>query len=148
MKKKPDSVEASCWVADLLVAPATSSMRRWKLMRDFPVHIRVGVRVQSVVVPKGFVTDFASVPRILHAVFPPMGKYGAAALVHDYLRVETLVSPKEADKLFYSIMVRHGVKSWKARIMYAAVRLYAILTGVDNRERSRNPESIGDTPEP
>lgn len=134
-------VEASCWISDMVVAPATTSMRRWKLQRDFPVHIRVGVRVQSVVVPKGFVTDFASVPRILHAVFPPMGKYGAAALVHDYLCVEKPVTRKEADKVFYNIMNRHDVKSWKAKIMYAAVRLYAILTGVDKRERDENPRA-------
>lgn len=133
--------EAACWPPEMVVAPATTSMRNWKLLRDFPVHIRVGVRVQSVVVPKGFVTDFASVPRILHAVFPPMGKYGAAALVHDYLCVERPVTRKEADKLFYNLMIRHEVKPWKAKIMYAATRLYAILTGVDKRER--NDQSLG-----
>lgn len=36
-------------------------------------------------VPKGFITDFASVPRILHSVLPKTGKYGKAAVLHDYL---------------------------------------------------------------
>lgn len=37
------------------------------------------------VVPKGFVTDFASVPEILQGLIPPTGRYGKAAVIHDYL---------------------------------------------------------------
>lgn len=148
MMKKPDCVETSCWPSQLVVAPATTSMKTWKLMRDFPVHIRVGVKVQSVVVPKGFVTDFASVPRILHAVFPPTGRYGAAALVHDYMTMtrETPFTRKEADRIFYSLMKKHGVKRWKARIMYGAVRLHAILTGADRSEQNGATNRVSSKP--
>lgn len=143
--KKRDVVEACCHMTDLLVAPATSSMRRWRLARDFVVHIRMRVRetdaleVQSLTIPKGFETDFASVPRIFHSIFPPTGRYGVAALVHDYLCVEKPVTRQEADAIFYDLMKRYDVKSWKAKVMYAAVRLYAIATGVDRRERNLQP---------
>lgn len=39
----------------------------------------------TVIVPAGFRTDFASVPRGLWNVFPPVGKYAPAAVLHDYL---------------------------------------------------------------
>lgn len=37
------------------------------------------------VIPVGYVTDFASVPMFLWSFFPPIGKYNRAALVHDFL---------------------------------------------------------------
>ena len=38
-----------------------------------------------IVVPAGFVTDFASTPRALWSVIPPTGRYQLAAVVHDFL---------------------------------------------------------------
>lgn len=151
MKEPRYFVKTNCYMNTLVVAPATSSMRRWRLVRNFVVRIRIGVRktgevkVQSLTIPKGFETDFASVPRIFHSIFPPTGRYGVAALVHDYLCVEKPVTRREADAIFYDLMKRHGVKLWKAKVLYAAVRLYAIVTGVDRRERSL--QSTG-APEP
>jgi hypothetical protein len=40
---------------------------------------------RSITVPKGFVTDFASVPQVLWNVLPPTGRYSYAAIIHDYL---------------------------------------------------------------
>lgn len=37
-----------------------------------------------IVVPAGFVTDFASTPRALWSVIPPTGRYQLAAVVHDF----------------------------------------------------------------
>lgn len=38
-----------------------------------------------IIVPAGFVTDFASTPRALWSVLPPTGRYQLAAVVHDFL---------------------------------------------------------------
>src|SRR5262245_55189884 len=40
---------------------------------------------QAVTVPVGFVTDFASIPRIFWSALPPDGRYTYPAIVHDYL---------------------------------------------------------------
>ncbi len=145
---KNDEVRATFWFGNILVTPINASMTHWKLMRDFPLHIRVGVKVQSVVVPKGFVTDFASVPWIFRLVFPATGKYGAATLVHDYMTMtrETPFTRKEADQIFYDLMRQHGVKSWKAKLMYGAVRLYAVFTGADRSERATATDRISSKP--
>jgi Protein of unknown function (DUF1353) len=39
----------------------------------------------TIVVPAGFITDYASIPQVLHSVLPPRGKGNRANIVHDYL---------------------------------------------------------------
>lgn len=78
-----------------------------------------------VAVPGGFVTDFASVPRLFWNLAPPTDpEYSAAAVVHDRL-YETHELPKpEADALFYRAMAVHGTPRWKRWIIYRAVRAF------------------------
>lgn len=45
-------------------------------------------RDNKLVVPAGFCTDFASVPRFLSALVPIAGPYDRASVVHDYLCTE------------------------------------------------------------
>ena len=73
-------------------------------------------------VPKGFITDGASVPRIFWPVFPPFGPWLKAAILHDWLYATGKVSRKEADRLF-----RDGacaVAPVRGRLMYIAVRAF------------------------
>ena len=47
--------------------------RRWRLQESFGYTLRTGRRIT---VPKGFETDFASVPRFFWRLLPPTGNYG------------------------------------------------------------------------
>lgn len=38
-----------------------------------------------IAVPAGFITDFASIPRVLWSLIPPRGRYNRPAIIHDYL---------------------------------------------------------------
>ena len=38
----------------------------------------------TITVPKGFATDFASIPRVFWSWLPPIGRYGVPAIVHDW----------------------------------------------------------------
>jgi len=75
------------------------------------------------IVPVGFVTDGASTPRVLWALFPPLDKYSMAALVHDYLYQNNSFGRKACDKVFLELMVHLDVARWKRQAMYRAVRL-------------------------
>ncbi|HFW4799072.1 TPA: DUF1353 domain-containing protein, partial [Salmonella enterica subsp. diarizonae serovar 60-67:z35:-] len=75
-------------------------------------------------VPAGFITDLASVPRILWMFLPPDGKYAKAAIIHDYMYDNALRTKKEADLIFLDGMTVLGVPKWKRTIMYCAVRLF------------------------
>lgn len=81
-------------------------------------------RIGKIIVPVGFETDYASVPRGLWNLFPPNGKYAPGAVVHDYLYRRTLLDRKVCDQILMEAMQVLGV-SWLTRhLIYRAVRLF------------------------
>ena len=91
--------------------------------------------IYSVIVPKGFQCDFASVPRLPIAYLLVGGMGEVAGTIHDYLyregaellegRVTREPTRAEADYIFYYILGEEGVSWWKRKAMYRAVRLCA-----------------------
>ena len=75
-------------------------------------------------VPRGFVTDFASVPRFLWPIFPPAGPWAEAAVIHDYLYSLPNCSRFLADAIFRECMYQLGVPLWRRVSAYYAVRLF------------------------
>lgn len=74
-------------------------------------------------VPDGFVTDFASVPRIPLA-FTLFGGIGdRAATVHDWLYSTGEVPRQEADEILKSLLEEEGAGTVRASLMYAGVRI-------------------------
>lgn len=75
----------------------------------------------EILVPEGFVTDLASVPRGFWNLLPPAGDYAPAAVVHDYLYrnqqvAGTALSRGEADGIMLEAMDALGV-GWLSRYM-------------------------------
>jgi len=95
-----------------------------RLLADFEYHIGELGSDDVVKVKKGFKTDFASVPRVLWWLCPPLGRYGKATVVHDwgYERQDRLRG--EYDMIFLEGMNVLGVPLWKRSLMYTAVRLF------------------------
>ncbi|MBW8883110.1 MAG: DUF1353 domain-containing protein [Asticcacaulis sp.] len=76
-----------------------------------------------IVVPKWYVTDFASVPWYGQSVIDPQGPTARAAIIHDYLyAIGEKGKREEADAIFYRAMIAFGVSELQARIAYNAVR--------------------------
>jgi hypothetical protein len=84
----------------------------------------------SVIVPAGFVTEFASVPRFLWFIFPPAGPWNRATVIHDYLCETQSCSRFMADAVFREAMRELGVPRWRRIAMYWAVRAYSIARGL------------------
>jgi len=81
---------------------------------------------KDVVVPAGFVTDGASVPRVFWSIFPPnRTDYLPCAIVHDFL-CETK-DLKKADKHFKECLECLNVSKFAKYTMYYAVRIYHII---------------------
>lgn len=77
-----------------------------------------------IVVPRWYVTDFASVPWYGQGFVDPQGPTARAAIVHDWLY--TIGEPgkrEEADAIFLRAMLKYGVPPFQANIAYKAVRL-------------------------
>ncbi len=85
----------------------------------------------AVVVPKGFVTDLASIPRGLWWLLPPFGTYVDAAIVHDRLyrthgsAVEgTSLNRKQCDDILLEAMRDHKTPRWQQIVIYRNVRWF------------------------
>lgn len=114
----------------------------YEVLEDF-MYYRSEKNTLTIRVQKGFITDFASVPRIFWSIFPPFGRYTKAAVLHDrlceaFLQKESwgilynnnskeLVKRNEADKIFLEAMEAIGVKRSTRNILYFFVRAYAIF---------------------
>jgi len=77
-------------------------------------------------VPAGYRTDFASIPRFFWRVLPPFGRYGKAAVIHDWL---CDIEPKICDHItavdvFDEAMAALGVGQKTRWIMGKAVQWF------------------------
>ncbi len=104
--------------------------REWELIEDY-TYERLAFTIR---VPKGFVYDGASIPRVFwRFIGPPQaGKYAHASLLHDWLYVEKSLSKigipveitrKEADDIMLLVMKEDGVSWWRRNAIHRGVRL-------------------------
>lgn len=77
----------------------------------------------TVEVPKGFVTDFASIPRVFWSLLPPDGEYAHAAVIHDYLYWSQTLPKPVADSVFKAAMKDLNVAPATVATLYNAVKL-------------------------
>lgn len=98
--------------------------RQWRLLLPFEYHVGAYPSATVIVVPVGFETDLASIPRALQWLFPPDGAYTKAAVLHDYLYRCGLFSRAQADAIFREAMQVLGVPAWQCWLIYRAVRVF------------------------
>jgi len=99
-----------------------------------------GQSFQKVDVPKGFVTDLASIPQPLWSVLPPTGRYAYAAIAHDYLYWFQPVARETADKILLIAMEDSKVPSAKKTAIYEGVRIGGQSAWNTNRLARQNGE--------
>ena len=75
------------------------------------------------VIPAGFETDLASIPRIFTPLVTKLGPWNTAAVVHDWLYQVQTTTRKDADGIFRRILKEEGVGGFKRWGMWQAVRL-------------------------
>jgi hypothetical protein len=93
---------------------------------------------QLISVPAGFVTDLASIPRLVWSFFPPDGPWAKAAVIHDYLYATkgtgnwkghlgvVRAAPytrAEADGILREAMADRQVGGFERAVIWTAVRL-------------------------
>ena len=94
---------------------------RWELLSELKYWSQKIGRV--IVVPKGFVTDFASVPRVPIAYMAFGDRAHREAVIHDYLYQTNTVPKRTADLVFLEAMKARGKKTWIRLAMYLGVVL-------------------------
>lgn len=104
-----------------------------------PLEYECALLDMAIVVPRDFVTDFASVPRIVLAYLFFGGKGKRAAVVHDWLYSGGLrVTRDLADEVFREALVATGYSRITVDAMYLGVRI-----GGESRFNQPNvPQSV------
>lgn len=118
-------------------APAIRAGRSlWAIER--PLTYRTGPGDETITVPAGYVTDLASIPRVVWSFYPPDGPWVKAAVVHDFLydtqgdgrwnKARGVVrarrySRKESDDVLREGMADRGIGWWQQFVIWSSVRL-------------------------
>ncbi len=126
----------SAFTGELRLTSLDTDCRVWRL--EEPLQYEIGELHSGhvIVVPPGFETDGASIPRLLQGILPAWGRWSRAAIIHDFLcRAINEGRPvgvpgwgivgrrKDADGIFFEAMLVSDVPRPIARIFWAAVRM-------------------------
>ena len=101
--------------SDLKISPLKN--HRFIVLEDF--------KYKDIVVPKGFTSDGASIPRIFWSFYPPnRTDYLPAAILHDYLYP---INKQLANCLFENILFDLNISKFDIFILVYGVRLYSLI---------------------
>ena len=115
-----------------------ADMDYWYLSNDMTWTLPKSAR--TILIPRGFVTDFASVPQTFWAWMPPTGRYGLPAIVHDWLYWDQRLARSEADDIFGDALNDLAVSSWRRFVLYRSVRWFGGKYWHENALAKQNGE--------
>ena len=90
--------------------------------------------IAPLVVPRGFVTDLASVPRVFWSLFRPDGSYAYAAVLHDYLYWQQDRTIDEANTIFRFAMTDLKINDFQKATLFQAVDKFGPSSWAANRQ--------------
>jgi hypothetical protein len=79
--------------------------RRWMLVEDWYYILPNGVKI---VIPKGFITDGASVPKVLRSLLSPVGILYIPGIIHDFAYKYNKLIEVTPDGIRYDYKVNAG----------------------------------------
>lgn len=135
-------------------ASATLKRDLWVVTKPFSFYIGDKHSGRWVHVPIGFMTDGASVPRMLWSFIPPWGVYGQAVILHDFLceylsiTVDGLpadITRQYADELFDEAMKVLRVPDQLRETIFNGVSAYRVVSQVNvpsNTPAKREQEAL------
>lgn len=121
----------SSFTSPLIVSPMPDG-KNWKLLRRFTYRIGKRYSRRMISISAGFLSDFASVPRIVWWLLPWWAKFNKASILHDWLyKVKKImgkpITRKEADTLWLGAMFiefrHHKSGKFVAYLEYYSVRI-------------------------
>lgn len=123
----------------------------WRVMKGFRYYVGDKDSNKWVDIPRGYLVDGASVPRILWGLIPPWGRYGAATIVHDilceYLSL-TLdgrpckITREQADNILFEAMRVLDVDTEQYNLIQTGVNTYRHLYSVTKPVWSRRKAKL------
>lgn len=118
----------------LVVTPLPDG-KTWIILSDFGYAVGAEESEDVIDVPIGTYTDFASIPRLLWSILPRWGKYGNAAVIHDWLYWDQSRSRREADLILLEGMDVLDVSAWQKFPIFWAVRFFGWMAWASNARK-------------
>lgn len=101
--------------------------------------------IYNIPIPKGFITDGATIPKLFWNILSPFGRFFKSCALHDYIclmaKLKNNEAPnlkeginiatqyrKRADTLLSLSMKKQGIKLWRRLLIMANVRTYTFFT--------------------
>ncbi|MCI0401040.1 MAG: DUF1353 domain-containing protein [Gammaproteobacteria bacterium] len=109
---------------DALVVSPLADGKTWVVLRPFGYDVGEEGSGDTVDVEIGFMTDFASIPRVFWWALPTWGKYGNAAVIHDWIYWRQDRPRQRADAVMFEAMGVLAVPAWQRYPIYWAVRMF------------------------
>lgn len=91
----------------------------WQLTSDLVYQSDVAGQTFSI--PAGFITDYASVPRVPIAYFLVGDTCHKAAVLHDWLYTVHITTKEIADAVLKEAAIASGVPEWRAELVWEGV---------------------------
>ncbi|MBK8184729.1 MAG: DUF1353 domain-containing protein [Candidatus Competibacteraceae bacterium] len=98
--------------------------RRWMLQAPFRY---IDSKYGAITAPTGFITDYASIPRLGWSILGAPEQYALASIVHDCLYSIQSFPRATADGIFYRGLIESGIDEIRAALFYAAVRCFGCI---------------------
>lgn len=115
----------SRFLDELRVTPMADGTN-WRINSEFRYEFGPDSNNQviNIAVPILFITDFASIPKIIQNVYPVWWRYGAAAIIHDWLYWDQFTTRDVADNVLRDAMETLAVEEHVITDIYNAVHLF------------------------
>jgi len=107
----------------ILVPIPLTDGKNWVLKKPFQFVCLINGELTTITAPRLMVTDFTSIPQIFQSIVGgPWGRYGKAAIIHDYLYQSGLYPRAISDQILRLGMQVSDVEKWREFVIYYAVR--------------------------
>lgn len=103
--------------------PHRSRMGNQLFKLDSKFEYESDISGETIGVPKDFVTDFSSIPRLPFIYLFLNGYSDMAGVIHDYLYSVGKYPRKLADQVLREACLVIGIPKWKAEMIYCGVRV-------------------------
>jgi len=123
----------SRFLTALSVTPLADG-ENWRINAPFEYESDVLHDGAILTVPSGFITDFASMPKILRNELPPWNVWGSAAIIHDLLYWLQPCDRETADAVLLEAMRVLGVDDAIAALIHTGVRVGGQASWDNNAE--------------
>ena len=130
--KKKDFYQKFAYRSDLVGKDLNDEIKE-ELYEDFICASPYGL----IKVPKGFITDFASIPPGIRWIIKRKGKYNKASVIHDYLYrfaklnpdyPDGIITREIADYVMKGFMILSGVGCIKRNVILAGLKVGGWIT--------------------